>query len=157
MSNQIIIPAFQNQWNLITKLQEEVVIETARLDRMTKLYQSVDLNRINDGLSKLGLNIIRELSVGFAWNKDITIEELQTRSLTLSYRVESIGSIKPIVFAGYTKSGLRRNHDKLINKSVKLEEKIKAATSYECQVNPYGMEVKSASDAFRFSIDFKIK
>lgn len=142
----------------IDNVKELLRLEELRNTIINTKCSNIDDEKINKCFAKLGIDIVKEPTMQFRLVSDYTgkrstDEQLQTGKLILEYRVGST-KIKPVLFAGYAKSGAGRNHGRLVAKAKKIEEQITALTGYECNINQYGMEVKTAGDPFNFSITF---
>lgn len=140
----------------LEKLERALELEQYRNEKILLKMKAFDHDKVTKAFAKIGVEEIRErVTVSFAPSKDSSHEILNAAKLHIGFRVKSM-TMKPILFAGYTKSGAGRNNDRLIAKAVKIQDQINYLTGYSCSVNEYGLEVKNANDPFNFSIDIYI-
>ena len=143
LNNTLIEMINQN----ISTIQENLSKEQARLQNMIEAKNSINVPKIDTMLSKMGLQLTSE-----------NMTDNNSGNIYLQLRVKPInGSIKPITHRGYTSSGAGKNHEALVNKAKKLEEKIFSLCGYSCNINMYGLEVPKYGKDFTFSVSLTIK
>lgn len=143
-----------NNIEAITKAQ--VAYSTAQEKQLNffKIHNSIELHKLNACFDKLKL----EATVNHFHQKGETIEDFRTKGFKIAiHAVPLPGSgVKPVVHAGYKKSGASVNEKVRAERTERLQTKIMELTGYQCHINEFSMEIKDKNDPCRILIELHI-